>query len=140
MPLIAAAGSRRIAAAVPALLAAARDADEPTRCCALTALGQTVDLDNLPVLIAGVVRPGKPQESEAARAALSAACLRMPDREACAEKLVSAMESASPSAKCRLLEILGAMGGALRRRPSPPPLGTKIQSFRTPLAACSASG
>jgi len=112
LALIAAAGERRIAAAVPALLDAAHDADEPTRCCALTALGQTVALDELPVLIAAVVQPGKPPESQAARAALSAACLRMPDREACAEKLASAMGSAPPPAKRRLLEILGAMGGA----------------------------
>jgi hypothetical protein len=112
LALIAAAGQRRIAAAVPALLAAAQDADEATRCCTLTALGQTVALDNLSVLIAGVVQPGKAQEGAAARAALSAACLRMPDREACAEKLAAAMASASMPAKCRLLEVLGAMGGA----------------------------
>ena len=125
LALIAAAGERRIAAAVPALLAAAEDADAPTRCCALTALGQTVALDNLPVLIAAALQPGNPQESEAARAALSAACLRMPDREACAEKLAAAIAAAATPAKCRLLEILGAMGGAraargrCRRRPRP---------------------
>jgi hypothetical protein len=35
----------------------------------------------------------------------------MPDREACAGKLVAAMSQAAVPAKCKFLEILGAMGG-----------------------------
>ena len=105
-------GRRHVAAAVPALLAAADDPDEGIRSAALTALGSTVGFGDLPVLITRVASPTKPEEAKAAVEALSAACQRMPDREACAEKLVAAMPSAPVPAKCRFLEILTAMGGA----------------------------
>jgi HEAT repeat protein len=110
--LIELAGQRQIAAALPALLKAADDPDGQVRSAALTALGSTVGLGDLPVLIHRVVQPHEAQETKAAQEALSAACIRMADREACAEKLVAAMSRAPVAAKCRLLEILGAMGGA----------------------------
>jgi HEAT repeat protein len=110
--LIQLAGRRSIAAATPALLRAADDPDAPTRAAALTALGATVEFRDLPVLIARLVHPQNPEDAAAAQKALSAACQRMPDPEACAEKLVAAMSQAPVPAKCRFLEVLTAVGGA----------------------------
>ena len=109
--LIEAIGARRIPA-VPALLKAADDSDPGIRAAALTALGETVDLDHVSVLIERVVAPQQPDDQKPAARALLAACVRMPDRDACAEKLVAAMPKAAMAEKVALLETLGAMEGA----------------------------
>ncbi len=111
LALIATVGQRRIAAAVPALLQAADDAAAPVRAAALTALGSTVGAQDLSKLITRVVKPLKPEDTEAAKKALLTACVRMPDREACAKELVGAMVQAPLAAKVTFIEILGAMGG-----------------------------
>ena len=107
--LIQLAGQRTLTAAMPALLQAADDAD-PRRAAALTALGATVSPRS-----AGADRPGRESaaggNAPAAEAALTAACTRMPDRDACAEQLVAAMAPAPGAAKGKLLEILTAVGG-----------------------------
>jgi hypothetical protein len=46
-----------------------------------------------------------------AKQALRAACVRMPDREACAKQLTAAMDGAAVPTKSTLLEILGEVGG-----------------------------
>jgi HEAT repeat protein len=109
--LIEAIGQRRIEAALPALLKAAEDSDGQVRAAALAALGSVVSLRDLPVLIQRAVKPQDPQDAKAIEDALRAACIRMPDREACAEKLTAALAQADVAAKCRLLGALGAMGG-----------------------------
>jgi len=111
--LIQLAGRRRIAAAAGALLKAADDPDGQIRCAALTALGSTVEFRDLPILIGRVAHPPEtPEEVKAAEEALRAACQRMPDREACAERLVAATSGASVPAQCKLLEVLSLVGGA----------------------------
>jgi hypothetical protein len=105
-------GQRRLAASVPALLKAADDADAAVRAAALLALGSAVGQDNLSVLIERVAKPGRAEDTKVAEKALLTACVRMPDREACAGQLVAAMAGAPGSAKCTLLEVLGEMGGA----------------------------
>ncbi|MHB8866135.1 MAG: HEAT repeat domain-containing protein [Pirellulaceae bacterium] len=109
--LIAVVGDRRIGAAVPALLKAAEDSDAKIRSAALTALGSTVEAGDLSILVVRVVKPLQPEDADAAKKALLTACVRMPDREACAEHLVNAMAHAPLAAKCTFAEILGAMGG-----------------------------
>jgi len=110
--LIQVAGWRQIAATVPALIRAADDPDAETRAAALTALGFAVQFSDLSVLITRVANPpDNADETDAAQAALRSACQRMPDRETCAAKLVTAMSPASVPAKCSLLEILAVMGG-----------------------------
>ncbi len=109
--LIELAGRRRIAAASAALLKAADDPDAQIRARALMALGATVELSDLPVLIGRVVKPEKSEDAAAAQQALGIACQRMADREAAAAKLVSAMGRAPVAARCGLLEILASMGG-----------------------------
>jgi HEAT repeat protein len=109
--LIQLAGQRRIVAAVPALLKAADDADKDLRATAVTALGETVDLANVPVLIGRVVKPQPADDPAVVAAALKTACVRMADRDACAEKLLAAMGPAPVEVKVKLVEVLGAMGG-----------------------------
>ncbi len=110
--LIEMAGQRGIEAALPALMRAANDTDDQIRQAALGALGSTVGMRDLLVLIHRVVSPLWPQDAKAAEEALMAACTRMPDREACAEQLVAPMGQAAAAAKCSLLKVFGAIGGA----------------------------
>ena len=110
--LIELAGRRPIATAVPTLLKAAGEADGQVRAAALAALGATIEFRDLPLLIARVANPQDADDDAAAAKALGAACQRMPDREACAAKLVAAMSGAAAPVKCRLLEILSSVGGA----------------------------
>lgn len=111
--LIELAGRRNIAAAVPAVLKAAEDPDKAVRLAALTALGNCVQFGDLPVLVRRVADPpADADEAKAAFDALRIACQRMPDREACAERLVAALAAAPVPARCRLLEVLADVGGA----------------------------
>ncbi len=103
-------GQRRIDA-TPALVKAVDNADGAIRRAALTALGETVAQKELAVLISQVIAPKHAEDAPVARRALQAACIRMPDREACATELAAAIPSASVPTKSSLLEILGAMGG-----------------------------
>jgi HEAT repeat protein len=103
-------GERRIEATAP-LIKAVDHSDEAIRAAALTALGETVGPKQLDVLISQVIAPKHAGDADAARRALRAACVRMPQREACAAELAAAMPRASTATKSNLLEILGAMGG-----------------------------
>lgn len=106
-------GRRRVSDAVPSLMKALEDKQGEVRTAALLALGETVTASDLDVLIQramAAVHPS-PAEAEAAAKALQAACIRMPDREACAAQLTEALDRAPPSAKVKAIEILGAMGG-----------------------------
>ena len=84
--LIVLAGQRQVAA-TPALLSAIDDSDAQIRSAALTALGETIKQDNLAVLIARVASPKNAEDTPVAEKALRAACVRMPDGEACAAEL-----------------------------------------------------
>lgn len=108
LAVIDALGRRRIESATPGLVKAASDTDAKTREAALVALGQTVALDDLAVLLERVTS-GK--DSEAAAKGLKAACVRMPDGEACAQRLAAAMAGVPIAAQCTILDVLGAMGG-----------------------------
>lgn len=104
-------GQRRIDA-VPELLKAIDHSDKDVRSAALIALGETVRLQKLPVLISQVVSPKHPEDAPVALQALKAASIRMPDREACAGELATAIERTKVvPTKISLLQILGAMGG-----------------------------
>lgn len=103
-------GRRRVDA-VADLLPLVDHPDVRVRTATLVALGPTVDLANLDVLVAAAARPKSDSEGEAARAALAEASVRMPDREACAAKLAAALEQAPADAKIMLLDVVGAVGG-----------------------------
>ena len=103
-------GQRGIAA-TPALTKALDDSDATVRQTALAALGETIELKDLDILTSRVTSPKKAEDTATAVKALRAACVRMPDGDACAAKLVGAMSRAPMETKCTLLDILGAMGG-----------------------------
>ena len=103
-------GQRRIDA-VPDLLKALNHADPSVRHAALVALGETVPLDRLSLLVTQVVSPKYPEDAAVAGQALKAASIRMPDREACATELEIALQKSPAATKTSLLEILTDVGG-----------------------------
>jgi hypothetical protein len=108
--LIETVGARRIDAAAE-LVKSIKHSDAAIREAALTALGATAGPAELRVLITEVVDATSAGDAEIAGRALQVASIRMPDREATAERLAAAMPRASAATKARLLRILGAMGG-----------------------------
>jgi len=110
--LIEVVGQRRIDA-VADLVKAVGHADKTVRTAALTALGATVDLKRLSVLIAQVVKPAHDEDSEVAQQALKTACVRMPEREECAGELAASIDrTSSVPTKIVLLDVLGLVGGS----------------------------
>lgn len=131
--LIALAGLRRVEGVAAILKKASLDDDASIRAASLEALGLTIGPKDLPFLIKRVVKPKDKADAQAAEKALKTACLRMPDREACAAELTDTLwdmplttqstvvkKRWDPSGKWRwtpvspkstLLEILGEMGG-----------------------------
>ncbi|MCH7687868.1 MAG: HEAT repeat domain-containing protein, partial [Planctomycetes bacterium] len=103
-------GQRRIDA-VPDLLKALDHSDKSVRSAALIALGETVALERLSVLVTQFVNPKYLEDAPVAQQALKAASIRMPDREACAAELAIALERSPTAKKSILLEILGDVGG-----------------------------
>ncbi len=87
------------------------NSDDAVRVAALKALGTTVPADKLSVLIAQVVTPKHEEDAAEAERSLKAACVRMPDRDACAKQLTAAIEEAPAATKIALLKIVGAVGG-----------------------------
>jgi HEAT repeat protein len=104
-------GRRQVAAALPELLKALDNDDADVRGAALAAMGQTVTPEKLSVLIAQVVKPKHADDAPAAQKALITACIRMPDREACAAELTTALNDSPTPTKATLLNILGSVGG-----------------------------
>lgn len=101
--------ARRRIPAVDEVLKSLKGAKPAVRQAGLAALGATVELDRLPVLIDEVVQTKGGDES--AVTALKTASVRMPDREGCAGLLAGALPKASPEAKGTLIETLAAVGG-----------------------------
>ena len=106
--LVRAIGNRQIAA-VAELKPLVNHASDAVRTSTVAALGKVVDLPNLGILIDQVVKPSV--GSEVAKKAILEASIRMADREACAEKLAAAVESAPAEAKVTLLDVVGEVGG-----------------------------
>jgi len=103
-------GQRRIDV-VEDVLKALDHADQSVRSAALVALGETVSLGKLSVLVSQVIAPKHAEDAAIAQKALKAASVRMPDREACAAELAAALERSPSAAKSTLLEILSDVGG-----------------------------
>ena len=103
-------GKRRIEATAM-LLKALDHSDAMVRSVALKALGETVALKQLSVLITQVITPKHAEDAPVAQLALKAASVRMPDRDACATELSTALDRAPAATKTTLLEILNDVGG-----------------------------
>ena len=104
-------GERRIAA-VDDVKKALDHSDQSVRTAALVALGETVSLKQMSILVSQVVRPSHAEDLEVAQKALKTASVRMPDREACAAELAAALNTSPDAAKGTLLEIIADVGGA----------------------------
>ena len=64
------------------------------------------------MLIARVASPKNAEDTPVAEKALRAACVRMPDGEACAAELSAAMAKVPVATQVKFLEILGALNNA----------------------------
>jgi HEAT repeat protein len=104
-------GQRRIDV-VEEVLKGLEHSDKSVRSAALIALGETIELKRLSLLIAHFVSPKHAEDAATAQQALKAASVRMPDREACAAELAAALGRSPAAAKTTLLEILSDVGGA----------------------------
>ena len=104
-------GLRRIAATKD-LVRALESREADTRRAALIALGETVELKELSLLIERACKEqGDTEELGVARQALKTAAVRMPQPDACAEQLANAVNQAPESAQIFLIETLGEVGG-----------------------------
>lgn len=103
-------GDRRIDA-LPSLMKGLGNSNQTVRNAALMSLGHTVPPEKLSVLISHVASPQHAGDAEVAQLALKMACVRMPDRDACAGELATSLPKAKGDVKVALLEIIGAVGG-----------------------------
>ncbi len=104
-------GRRHIETVTTVLLKLAGDPDAKVRSAALTALGATIPVKDLAVLITRAIAQGTPEEAKAAEAALRAACARISDRDAATAQILDAIARAHAPAKCMLLRMLATIGG-----------------------------
>jgi hypothetical protein len=100
------AGQRRVTAAVPEMVRASTDADAAVRAAGIKALGLTVNAADLGALIGLLASAKSAEELEPVEAALEVACTRIPEKAACADKLLAALPSSATPAKCALLRVL----------------------------------
>jgi len=104
-------GRRGITSAVPELEKLADGDNAELAAASVGALGLTVGLDELPALIGRLLEAKTPEAGSTAKEALRKACLRMPDRDACATILIDQTSAASTAAQGDLLDLLGVVGG-----------------------------
>jgi len=109
LALIELAGQRHIAAATPELLKAANEMDSKTRTAGIKALGETVEVNDLGALTTALTKAKTDDEVAEVQAALEAACTRIPDKAACAAKLLPHLTASPVAAKCALLRVLGVI-------------------------------
>ena len=111
LSLIEIVGQRRLQA-TKSLLRSIDSRDARIRSATLAALGETIAQDDLSILIDRVTSPKNAEDTPAAEKALRAASVRMPDGNACAAELRSAMSKVPVATQVKLLEILGVMNNA----------------------------
>ncbi len=111
--LIVALRERNCVAAVPALLAQARDASPAVRAAACEALGALAAPDAAADLVALLVAAAGDEEEvrQAAEDAVVAVCGRLPDEARRSAPLLSAWTETPPAVAATLLRVLGRVGG-----------------------------
>ncbi len=103
-------GERRINA-LGDLFKAMKSERQVIRVAALKSLGQTISLNQLPVLVTELISPRNDADRVVVEKALRVASVRMPDREACAKMLTQAMSRVPKLTRSVILEILADVGG-----------------------------
>jgi HEAT repeat protein len=107
--LIEVVGARRISAR-DELFKAIDHEDASIRRGAILSLGATIAPKDLPLLIEKAIDFNS-TDAEQSLVAVKAACVRMPDRDACAEQLAAVMSKSPVATQAKLLEIVAAVGG-----------------------------
>ncbi|MDP6545489.1 MAG: HEAT repeat domain-containing protein [Phycisphaerae bacterium] len=92
--------------AVSALFKAARDADSGVRKESVSALGALAGEKDIGGLLAILVKPADPKERSGIEHAVGVAFLSVSDKKKAAEKIFTAMRSASGDAKASLIRLL----------------------------------
>lgn len=110
--LVELAGQRHVAAAIPELIRASNDTDPAIRAAGIKALGDTADTADLGALTDLLAQAKSADEVAAVQAALESACTRIPDKAACADKLLPGLPASPIPARCALLRVLGVVGTA----------------------------
>ncbi len=104
-------GQRRTTSAMPSLLKAAEDSDEPVRTASIKVLSDMGGAAELPAMLGLLAKAKSPAEAQAVEGAISAICLRQTDRAACADKVLAALAPSQGQTKLSLLKVLAAVGG-----------------------------
>ncbi len=110
-PMLLSVVAKRRIPALPAVATLAASTDPAVRSAALIALGETVGLDQLDLLLAAVVASQGDPNTDSARLALRAAAVRLPEQDACVAKLLAASQNAPVGTKVTLLEVIAAVAG-----------------------------
>jgi len=103
-------GARGVTAAVPVLVEAARADDKAVREEALRAVEKLAGCPAVPDLVALVVNPKDEADRPVAQRALATVCGRCPEKEACADAMLAALDGAPAAGKAALLQALPAAG------------------------------
>jgi HEAT repeat protein len=97
---------------MPELIKAGNDSDSKIRAAGLKALGETANVADLGALTDLLAKAKSADEISAVQEALESACARIPDKNACADKLLASLSSSATPAKCALLRVLVIVGTA----------------------------
>ena len=97
--------------AIPALMKAARDADQQVRLASLKVLGDLAGPEQRDALLDLLTSAKSSQEMEAAGRALGAVCAKAGNPDACVEKLAGVLTHAGPALKPVVLRVLCSVGG-----------------------------
>jgi HEAT repeat protein len=103
--------TRRATDSIPALLAAAEDADSTARMAAMAALGQLAGPEHVADMVKGLLKAEKGPEREAAEKAVMFVCNRIEDPAKRAEPLLAVFAKFDEDGKTALLPALGRVGG-----------------------------
>ena len=104
-------GRRRMTDGIPALLKAARDTDMNVRVNAVKMIGDLGGPDQLSAMLDLLSGARESKELAAVEQAIIAICLKSPDSQALADKLIGRLGAAAPAQKTALIRALGAVGG-----------------------------
>lgn len=109
--LVAVLGKRRAPASADAVLKAAGDPDPAVRKAAFVALVALSRAGDLAEVVRMAVASGEESTRESAASAVHATASRLPDPGSRSAPLIAAMAKADAPARCRLVRMLGDVGG-----------------------------
>jgi len=103
--------ARRATKESAAILAAAGDEDAQVRTSAMNALGQIGRPEQLPALLAGVLKAAKGGERDNAERNIAEVCKRIENEDQRGEALIQALGTIDPEKRDELMSLVGRVGG-----------------------------